>query len=51
MLKVKGKKKILEYDTGSDESDRSESDTRKNEDGPSKTKSEPAKKALSANGK
>ena len=46
MRKEKGKKKMLEYDTDKEESDRSESDTGKNKDGPSEMKSESAKRAL-----
>ena len=44
--KEKGKKKIPRYDTGRDESDRSESDSEKNKQIPSETKSESAKRAL-----
>ena len=50
--KEKGKKKMPEYGTEKEESDRSISNTGENEDRPSKTKSESAKKALkSANEK
>ena len=35
MRKEKGKKKISEYDTGRNESDRNESDSEKNKGGPS----------------
>ena len=52
MCKEKGKKKMSEYGIDKDESDLSESDFEKNEDGPSETKSVPAKRALkSANEK
>ena len=44
--KEKGKKKMSEYDIGSNESDQSESVSEKNKDGPSEMKSESAKRAL-----
>ena len=44
-LKEKGKKKMLEYDTRRDESDRRESDSRKNRDGSSEAKFASAKRA------
>ena len=44
--KEKGKRKMLEYDTGRDELDRSKSDSKKNDDGPSEMKSESAKTAF-----
>ena len=44
MCKEKGKKKMSEYGIDKDESDLSESDFEKNEDGPSETKSESAKR-------
>ena len=44
--KEKGKKKMLEYDTGTEESHWSKSDSGWNEEGPSKTKSKPATKAI-----
>ena len=44
--KEKGKKNMPEYDTDRDESDRSESVSRKNEEGPLETESESAKRAL-----
>ena len=40
MHKKKGKKKMSKYDTGRDESDRTESDSEKNKNRPSETKSE-----------
>ena len=47
----KGKKNMSEYGTDKDELDRSESDSKKNEEGPSETKSVSAKRASkSANG-
>ena len=44
--KKKGKKKMSEYATGRDKSDRSEFDFGRNEDGPLGMKSESAKRAL-----
>ena len=44
--KEKGKKKMLEYDNNREESDRSESDSGMNEDGPLGTKFESNKRAL-----
>ena len=46
MHKEKGKKKMSKYDTDEEESHQNESDTRKNSNGPSETKSESAKRAL-----
>ena len=49
--KEKGKKKMPEFETGHDESDRCASDSGKEEGGSSATKNEPAKKGLkSGNG-
>ena len=45
MREEKGKKKMPEYDIDKDESDQSESDSEKNEDGPWETKSTLAKRA------
>ena len=44
--KEKGKKKMPDYGTDKDKSDQSESDTEKNVDGRSESKSESAKRAL-----
>ena len=50
MRKEKGKKKMLEYDTEMDESDRPESDSETSEDWPSRVTSASAKKdSTSAN--
>ena len=50
--KEKGKKKMVEYDTNKEESDWSDSDSRKHEDRPLEMKSDSDKRALkSANEK